>query len=160
MTGRPPIYSDDLAAQVCSRLAAGESLRAICRDEGMPDRSTVMLWVTNDTGGFSGRYARARDEQLANLADEVLEIADDGSRDYKQDAEGRDVPDHDHIQRSKLRVDTRKWLLSKLMPKVYGDRLDVNATVSRAAEDMTDAQLAAIASGSRAGATAPAEDEG
>lgn len=157
--GRPSIFTPELAAEICRRIASGQSLRSVCRDEAMPDRSTVKAWVVNDIDGFSGQYARARELGLEELADETLEIADDSSLDTRKGADGQDLPDHEWMSRSKLRVDTRKWLLSKLMPKVYGDRLDVNATVRRGAGEMTDAELAAIASAGRAGASPPSEDE-
>ncbi len=126
--GRPLTYTRDVANLICAKMSAGASLRSICAADGMPPASTVRGWVVQDIDGFAERYARARDEQMANMAEELLEIADDGSRDYKKDADGRDVPDYDHIQRSKLRVDTRKWLLSKLMPKVYGDKVTTEVT--------------------------------
>lgn len=87
----------------------------------MPDRSTVHLWVVEDREGFSRQYANARQAQALRWADEILEIADDGTNDTYETDEGERV-DSDVIQRSRLRVDTRKWLLSKVLPKVYGDR--------------------------------------
>jgi hypothetical protein len=74
---------------------------------------------------FSPKYARAREDQADYFADEIVEISDDGSRDYKQTDDGRIVPDQDHIARSRLRVDSRKWLASKLKPKKYSEKLAV-----------------------------------
>ena len=84
MTGRPSTYSQEIADEVCRRLAGGESLRAICRDEGIPDESTVRLWALDDREGFAAQYARAREVQFLAIADELLEIADDGRNDWMQ----------------------------------------------------------------------------
>ena len=107
--GRETIYGADVMAAVLDRLRAGETLRAICRDEGMPAAPTVMDWVKEDRDGFAERYARAREAGAYAMADELLEIAD-GAAD---------------VQRDRLRADTRKWLLSKILPRVFGDKLDV-----------------------------------
>jgi hypothetical protein len=123
--GRPTTFTAEIAHTICSRVASGESLKAICRDEGMPAEATVRGWVLDDREGFSALYARARDLQAESWADEILEISDDGSNDWmaregKDDAPGY-VVNGEHIQRSKLRADTRRWLLAKLKPKQYGD---------------------------------------
>lgn len=119
--GRPSQFSVDVASEICGRLASGESLRAICRDEGFPPESTVRGWVIDNVEGFSAQYARARELQLESWADEIVEISDDGTNDWMERAtKGGDtetVIDHEHITRSRLRVDTRKWLLSRLVTK-------------------------------------------
>lgn len=120
--GRPLTYTAEVGSVICKRLADGQTLRQICRDEGMPPESTVRGWVVDDVQGFAAQYARARDLGLDAVADELFEIADDGSNDRMVDEEGNVTVDHDVLGRSKLRVDTRKWYLSKLAPKRYGDR--------------------------------------
>ena len=126
--GRPSRDTEEIAVKICRRLAAGESLRSICRDEALPHESTVRAWVVDDHKGFSTQYARARDIGLEVMADEILEISDDGSNDWMErlgkdgEAIGRQL-NGEHVQRSRLRVDTRKWILSKLAPKRYGDKL-------------------------------------
>lgn len=122
--GRPSSYSDELAKEICDRLSKGEPLARICRDEHMPCDDTVRNWADKDEA-FSRAIARAREAGFDFLAAECLEIADDGSADYKlSDREGRDiVVDSEHIQRSKLRIETRLKLLAKWDPKRYGDRL-------------------------------------
>lgn len=127
--GRPLTYTRPIADAICARLATGESLRSICRDAGMPPRSTVQGWVIADWDGFGGRYARAWELGLEELADETLEIADDASRD-RREVDGRMETDHEHIQRSRLRVDTRKWLLSKRLPKSYGEKVQTELSGS------------------------------
>jgi hypothetical protein len=122
--GRPSEYTPELGAAICGRIANNETLRSICSDKTMPAASTVALWVVNDTGKFSDHYARARQAQATILADEIIEIADDSSRDFIETEDGP-VLDREHIQRSRLRVDTRKWYLSKVLPKVYGEKVEV-----------------------------------
>lgn len=122
--GRPSSYTLELAAEVCNRIASGLSLRKVCSDESMPCTATVMKWA-RDIPEFTEQYRAAREMLLEHWAEDILEISDDGSRDYVPagDDEGVRV-DHDHISRSKLRVDSRKWLLSKLAAKKYGDKID------------------------------------
>jgi len=133
--GRPTKFTKALALKICQRIALGESLRRVCRDEKMPVTSTVMLWVLEDRGGFSEQYAKAREMQAENMFDEILDIADDGSNDFytKTDADGNeyDVPNHELLNRSRLRVDTRKWYLSKVLPKKFGDKLDLTSLGER-----------------------------
>lgn len=135
-----PTYSAAIAEEICDRLAKGESLKSICRDERMPDDHTVRKWVIDDYEGFAPQYARARDIGLEVMAEETIEIADDSGLDVVMTENGP-RPDGEVINRAKLRVDTRKWLLSKLAPKRYGDRLQVDATVS--VEAMDDSELRA-----------------
>ena len=121
---RPTIYSDQLAKAICKRLAEGESLRAICGDEGMPVKSTVLGWLFDGAhDDFSDQYTRARQAQAETRADEVIDLADDTTDDWVTGENGKRIVDHEHISRSRLRVDTRKWVASKLLPKVYGDKL-------------------------------------
>lgn len=122
---RPSSYTPEIAEAICLRLATGESLRSICRDEAMPCRSAVNKWVVDNINEFAHQYARSKAIGIDEIVDESIEISDDGARDYTKDADGRDVVDHDHIARARLRVDTRKWYVSKLAPKLYGDRTAV-----------------------------------
>lgn len=123
--GRPSSYTKKIAAVILERLAAGESLRAICRDDKMPSETSVRRWAIDDVDGFSAHYAQARDIGLDTMADEILDIADNTSRDTttttNRDGSEREVADQEWINRSRLRVDARKWYLSKLAPKRYGD---------------------------------------
>ena len=117
---RDPVrYSPELADEICQRLAAGEGLRQICRSPHMPDESSVRLWVEKDSAGFAPQYARARERGYERWAEEILQIAD-------ADYTGPDgTTDNALVQQARLRVDSRKWLLSKMLPHRYGDRLDV-----------------------------------
>jgi len=121
--GRPEVYTPELATIICDRLAKGESLRSICRDASIPDRATVNSWIVNDKHGFFAQYARAREVGLDEMADELFDIADDSTRDTFVDDNGNERTNSEVVARSRLRVDTRKWYLSKLAPKKYGDRI-------------------------------------
>lgn len=128
MAKEPVRFSKELAERICADLASGMTLRAVCRQSNMPTQSTVLGWVEEDRCGFAVQYARARERGYAVMAEEIIEIADDGTNDYvvRAKEDGTDVlVDHDHIARSRLRVDTRKWLLSKALPKVYGEKQQI-----------------------------------
>lgn len=125
--GRPSSYTSERAAEICDLIADGLSLREICRREGMPDKTTVLRWLASREE-FRIQYAHARELQADAFAEEILEIADDATNDWmmRQNGDGEPptkVADHEHISRSKLRVDARKWLMSKMAPKKYGDKL-------------------------------------
>ena len=115
-------YSPEMAALICDRIVEGASLRQICQDTNMPARSTIFVWL-EEHEEFARSYTLARQIQIEDLMDESLEIADDSSNDWI-DGEGPDgkryrVFNPDSIQRSKLRLAARKWLISKLIPKRY-----------------------------------------
>lgn len=116
-------YTPELAATICERLAAGESLRAICRDLDVVAEATVRSWVIDDVQGFAAQYTRARDMGLDALAEEIIEIADEPAGTL--DNGGTDTGD---VANRRLRFDARRWYLSKLAPKKYGERVDQNIT--------------------------------
>lgn len=120
--GRPSTYSEKVALEICARIARGESLNSICKDEGMPGLTAVYAWLLRHED-FAKQYARAREDQADTLADEIVAIADDGRNDTYIDADGNKRTDNDVIQRSKLRVDARKWVAAKLKPRKYGERV-------------------------------------
>lgn len=131
--GRPTLYTQELAARICERLADGESLKAICSDDDMPGKATVYLWLTQHQD-FLDIYTRAREDQADTLADEIIDIADDATRDTKTvyDKDGQEIGeacDHEWINRSRLRVEARKWVAAKLKPKKYGDKMDHHVAV-------------------------------
>jgi hypothetical protein len=130
--GRPTKYNPELAAEICDRIASGRTLSAVCRDEDMPKRQTVVEWTLKHKD-FSDQYADARRKLLEHWADEVSDIAD----------RGKESPGA--VARDRLRVDSRRWLLSKLRPHQYGDRLTVDADVRvNVTADELIAQAAAV----------------
>ena len=119
-------FTNEKADVICERLAEGESLRSICRDDDMPSLSTVFKWLTEQSA-FSEQYARAREAQADALFDEALEIANtpvEGET-YKETEKGTYVTRGDMIEHRRLQVETRKWMVGKLAPKKYGDKLDL-----------------------------------
>lgn len=129
--GRPTEYTSEIAASICAGLAEGRSLRDVCSDEGMPSESTVRTWALDDREGFSAQYTKAREVGYHAMADELMDIADNGSNDWMERRGSEDagwVANGEHIQRSRLRVDARKWMLSKVLPKVYGDKQTLEHT--------------------------------
>lgn len=121
--GAPSTFRQATADKICERIAAGESLRAICRDKRMPAASTVFKWLA-DKPEFAEQYAHAREAQADTLADEIVAIADEAEVTASQDGEEvRLALDPTAVARNRLRVDARKWVASKLKPRKYGDRV-------------------------------------
>lgn len=123
--GRPSIYTPELADRICGEIALGYSLRTISKDDSMPCVATVFSWLRTNKE-FLEQYERAKELQADMLAEDLLDIADDGSNDWMErtDKEGQSIGwqlNGEHVQRSRLRIDTRKWIASKLKAKKYGD---------------------------------------
>lgn len=128
--GRHNPYPRELADTICKRIAEGESLRAVCRDEGMPAASTFLLWLKDDPA-LTEQYAKAMEMRADAIFDEVFDIADNGANDWIE-ANDPENPGYrlngEHIQRSRLRVDTRKWALARMNAKKYGDKVSAEVT--------------------------------
>ena len=128
--GRPSEYTNEMAESICDRLADGESLRSVCRDESMPSKSTVFRWLAQESpfrDAFRDQYALAREAQADSLADDIIDIADTpvlGVK-TKTTAQGIETTEGDMIEHRRLQVDARKWVAAKLKPKKYGDRVDL-----------------------------------
>lgn len=113
--GRPSAYSDQIAGDICARLADGESLKAICADEGMPSRSSVFRWLGDPDKSmdhFRASYARAREASADADADSISDIAG-------QVLQGLVEPNA-----ARVAIDALKWAAGKRKPKVYGDKID------------------------------------
>ncbi len=117
--GRPSKYRPELVDEIVCDISHGITLAEICRRDHMPDRDTVYDWLERDED-FSRRFARAREIGFDAISEECKAIADDGSLDYIQTEDGP-VFNAEHVQRSKLRVDTRLKLLAKWSPR-FADR--------------------------------------
>lgn len=126
--GRPTKYTKAIADEICNRMHHGETLNKICRDDHMPTRRTVINWKIADVDGFSTTYAQAREALLDYWEDETVDVADDGRNDYytKTDKHGNeyDAFNKENVERSRLRVETRKWMLGKLNQKRFGDKIE------------------------------------
>lgn len=133
--GRPSTYSRERAAAICEGIASGKSLKSVCSEPGMPSMSTVFVWLaaqdSKETGNATGisefqeMYARAKDSQADAMTEDMLAIADDPNLDPND---------------KRIRVDTRKWLASKLKPKKYADRLD--QTIEHQGNDVAERLVA------------------
>lgn len=128
MAGRPSSFTEEVADKICSQLAIGMSLREICRADDMPGAATVFRWLANpDYKTFREQYARAKEAGIEALAEDILDIADDATNDWmeRKDSNGENIGwqfNGEAARRSQIRIDARKWLLSKLAPKKYGDK--------------------------------------
>jgi hypothetical protein len=138
--GRPSLFTQDLADVICNRLEQGQSLREIGRDPKMPCDFTVRRWLMDGKHeAFCAQYAQARELQADRMFEEMLEISDDGTNDWMtRNRRGLEVieVDNDHINRSKLRVDTRKWILARMSPKKYQERTAVEHSGAITLEDL------------------------
>lgn len=125
--GRPSKFTQKLADEICEQLSQGISLRTVCLADKMPDAATVFRWLrTRDE--FCKQYARAKEESTDAMAEDIIDISDDSTGDYVEDGEKMTRKlNNENVQRSRLRVDTRKWIMSKMKPKKYGDKVDVTS---------------------------------
>lgn len=148
-TGRPATYTVELADIVCSRLAAGESMCSISKDEDMPAKTTLFKWI-REIEEFTHQYARAKEESADALVEDMLDIADnqvsqpvlvDGVP-MVIDGQLVQVVDAVSVNHARLRVDTRKWAASKLQPRKYGDIKNINVKADLRLTDLSDEELA------------------
>jgi len=120
--GRPSEFSTEIMAEICERMSDGKSLREICEaDPDMPARRTILRWVKNDDAAKK-LYDQAQQERMHWYADEIIKIAYDTSKDTIKGGAGQDLCNHEWIARSRLKVDSLKFLMAKLAPRSYGDK--------------------------------------
>jgi len=124
--GRPSEYTPEKADEICARIAEGETVRSVCLDDEMPSTATFYKWL-RENEEFLKLYTRAKEEQIDALIEEILDISDDGTNDWmeRRDKDGNNIgwqENGEALRRSQLRIETRKWLATKLKPKKYGDR--------------------------------------
>lgn len=135
--GRPRKRTDDEIAaiqkEICNRIATtSKSLRQICQDmikdfDKMPSYREIIQMLADDKE-FSPQYARAKLAQADLLFDEIIEISDDSSLDMAFTEEGKPFIDHEHVNRSRLRVDSRKFYIAKILPKKYSEKHEVTGS--------------------------------
>ena len=110
--GRPTIFSDEIADEICNRLAKGETLRSIIASSPhLPGRTTIYRW-TEENQSFRNQYTRARAEQADYYAEQIVDEA---------------MSSHD-AQIGRLRVDALKWAASKMAPKKYGEKIELETS--------------------------------
>jgi hypothetical protein len=136
----PSTFTDEIFETILARLADGQTLRQICRDPEMPNRETVVRWTRNDDGRRR-MYDQARRDGTDSLADDLVDIAWDTSNDTTVTERGTAVANHEWIARSRLKSETIRFLLMKLNPRRYGDKLP-EAIEARQMEIDAQSQLA------------------
>lgn len=109
--GRPSDYLPEVADDICSLLITGESLRNICKRPGMPNKATVMRWLKVHED-FRDQYTKAADIRSDAIFEELIDIADDSGEDTAA------------VAKARLRIETRKWVIARMAPKKYSDRID------------------------------------
>ena len=110
--GHPPCYTPEIAAEICRRLSAGEYLKDICKDDGMPSHPTVHTWVVEDMNGFFSSYIRARRAAVLSDVEKCREIADNS--------------DAETVRCAELRIKTRQWVAERVYQSVFGQKLTVD----------------------------------
>jgi hypothetical protein len=120
--GVPSTFTQEMADLICERVATHDCglLRLCNMYPDMPAKLTINVW-RHKYPKFAIQYARAKQEQAELLAEQMLDISDDAGNDFTYDEKGKKVADHEHSARTRMRLDTRKWLASKLVPRLYGD---------------------------------------
>lgn len=154
--GRPSSFDEEIAKEICERIAKGEPVRQISLLEHMPCEGTIYNWLMRNEDFFKN-YARAKAAQADRFSEELAEIADDGTNDWIERENERTgktyvVLNEEAISRSKLRVETRKWLMSKFKPKRYGDKVEVehSGQIDSRVTVMTDDRLKVLMDKKRA----------
>jgi len=146
--GRPPLYSKDLAAEICALMITRKedgnpmSLRDICKLDGMPAEGTVYRWI-GENPDFGEMYAHAREERSHLMAEDTIHIADTEPDPHK----------------ARVRIDARKWYAAKLNRKDYGDSLDLGGSLAmKLTDEQLESRLALLIG--KAAASGPARGEG
>lgn len=138
--GRPRTYDREvIKAEILNWIVCGKSLSAYLRQEGKPDYSTITAWLREDAE-FSTNYARAREEQADTFADELMEIADE-----QPPCDENGKTDAAWIAWQKNRIEARKWIASKMKPKKYGDRQQIDQNVKvEVSMEQVDSRIARL----------------
>jgi len=157
--GRPTDYSPELAARICAEIANGKSMRTICKSDDMPCMATVFKWLGIHPE-FVEQYTQAKQEQAEAMIEDMLDIADNEASNplivdglpLKIDGEIVKITDGPSVNHARLRVDTRKWIASKLKPKKYGERItqehEGKIDLSGLSDEQLDERIKALLHGS------------
>lgn len=128
VTGRPSTYTEEMGNLICDKLTEGVSLRKLCMSEEFPNASTVYVWLDRFPS-FAEKYVRAREAATEDMLEAILEIADDPKIE---------------VQDKRVRIDTRKWAMSKLNMKKYGDKKTTESNVTLQVDEKRQAKITAI----------------
>lgn len=136
-------------AEYCCHIIDGLTTRQVAQKLGK-NRTSVLQWINLHASPEQvDQYARALEMSAELMVEDGLEIVDESSGDYRLDKDGNEVLNSEHIQRSKVRADYRKWIASKRKPKKFGDRIEsrnINYSVEMT-KAQRDAAVAAFENG-------------
>ena len=114
--------------EICRQISLeGKSLRSVLRNKDMPESHTFYKWIDNDEHKLL-QYTRATNERASFIFEDILKIADSTEDDIITNDDGVPITNHNVIQRDRLRVDSRKWMLGKMNPKKYSDKIQIDTT--------------------------------
>lgn len=151
-------YTPEIADRILEELMSGRPLSDVCSDPDMPTVSAVQYWINDDREGFAARYRQAREIGWHTIGDQILQIVDDRRNDWiarrRDDGTTDLILDPERVNRARLRFKARRWLLSRMLPRTFGDRPERNARHDNASEM---AELMKLIDGRTRGL--PSEDE-
>jgi hypothetical protein len=124
-----PKFNQDQFDFIIKHIEEGNSLRSALRQPNTPGSETFYKWI-DDNEELAKRYARATEKRADAIFEDILEIADKQDQDVTVDDEGKEVINHNIVQRSRLQIDARKWALSKMNPKKYSDNSKLDLTTN------------------------------
>lgn len=142
-TGRPTVYSVEVCEVIFDRMSKGESILKICNSEDMPTRRMFYKWM-QENEEMRNNYARACEARQEYIFEELFDIADDGSNDLMTITKGDisyEQENKEVTNRSRLRVDTRKWILARMNPKKYGDKVQTELSGEIAVKQITGMEV-------------------
>jgi hypothetical protein len=151
-------YTAEIADRILDELMSGRPLGDICNAPDMPSAGSVRRWIRDDREDFAARYQQARETGWQAIGEQLLNIVDDRRNDwivrYREDGTTQKILDPQRVNRAQLRFKARRWLLSRMLPKTFGDRLERDAGRERNS-DM--AEILKLVDGRTRGL--PSEDE-
>lgn len=138
--GRPSIYSDETAKTICKKIATSvHGIRRICDENPeLPCVTTIMTWLF-EKPEFLAQYDAAKRHQANLFVDQIMDIANDSSFDVIENEEGQMRMNSEFVARSRLKIDSIKWIACKLLPKVYGDKVQNETVVTISHEKAVEA---------------------
>jgi hypothetical protein len=132
---------NDLCDLICEGKSTREAIQVLKQDIPKITRKVLFDWINKDKSK-SNQYARAMEYRADVVFDEIIQIADNSEGDtYTDEETGKTKVDHENINRSRLRVDARKWAISKMLPKKYGDKLDITSRTEDLSQEEQEARL-------------------
>lgn len=126
---------ESIFSKVIDYISNGMSLRTALKQDDVFSRTIWNELIVDEDK--KTRYTRAREERADGIFEDIIDISDNSGNDKIVNNDGIEVVNHEAIQRDKLRVDTRKWMLSKMQPKVYGEKVDVTSDGERIEQPKT-----------------------